>query len=404
MFIIYLLYLLCFIVLWWGYFGYFIFLKLIVLSNNAPKRHEDEIIPLPTLTVLVPCYNEENLIEWKIENLAQLEYPRDKIEVIFLDGCSTDTTVQKIRDAIWNLPYMRVVETGKKGKIPQVNSVLPEIESDIIVNTDVDAELNRDVLLEIAKEFRADEQVGVVGAFVIPKNCCREEAQYWTAQNRARVLESQAYSSSIVIAPCFAFRRGIVTSFPEDVVADDIYTAFEATVKGYRVVYCKNAVAFETRTPNTLGQLVKHKFRKTNAYITEVLRFLYHLPKLNAFWRIIFLTRTLQVVGQGWVLLLFLLLTISLITMKQYEPVLWCIGTAVLSLGITHVAIGKTEIPEAGKSDGFFLGLKVFFIVTYLLILAGLTYPIYTQTSSYEKIKQTSRKKENIVPTGKIDT
>jgi poly-beta-1,6-N-acetyl-D-glucosamine synthase len=321
MFIIYLLYLLCFVVLWWGYFGYFIFLKLIVLSNNAPKRQEDEIIPLPTLTVLVPCYNEENLIEWKIENLAQLEYPRDKIEVIFLDGCSTDTTVQKIREAIWDMPYMRVVETGKKGKIPQVNSVLPEIESDIIVNTDVDAELSRDVLLEIAKEFRADEQVGVVGAFVIPKNCCREEAQYWTTQNKARVLESQAYSSSIVIAPCFAFRRGIVSSFPDDVVADDIYTAFEATVKGYRVVYCKNAVAFETRTPTTMSQLVKHKFRKTNAYITEVLRFLYHLPKLNAFWRIIFLTRTLQVVGQGWFLLLFLLLTISLITMKQYEPV-----------------------------------------------------------------------------------
>jgi cellulose synthase/poly-beta-1,6-N-acetylglucosamine synthase-like glycosyltransferase len=403
MFIIYLLYLLCFLVLWWGYFGYFIFLKLFVFANNNSKRIEDDIVPLPTLTILVPCYNEENLIEWKIENLSQLEYPRDKLEVIFLDGCSTDTTVQKIRDAIWDHPYMRVIETGKKGKIPQVNHILPEIQSDIIVNTDVDAELNKDVLLEIAKEFRSDEQVGVVGAFVIPKNCCKEEAQYWATQNKARVLESQAYSSSIVIAPCFAFRRGIVTTFPDDVIADDIYTAFEATVKGYKVVYCKNAVAFETRTPTTMKELVKHKFRKTNAYITEVLRFLYHLPKLNAFWRIIFLTRTLQVIGQAWVLLLFLMLTISLLTMKQYEPVLWCLGTAFLSLGITHLVIGKTDVPEFGKSGGLFLSLKVFAVATYLLILAGLTYPIYRQTSSYERIKQTPNKKENGVIADKFN-
>jgi membrane-bound ClpP family serine protease len=124
---------------------------------------------------------------------------------------------------------------------------------------------------------------------------------------------------------------------------------------------------------------------------------------LNAFWRVIFLTRTLQVIGQAWVLLLFLLLTISLLTMKQYEPILWCLGTAFLSLGITHLVIGKTDVPEFGKSGGFFLSLKVFTVATYLLILAGLTYPIYRQTSSYERIKQAPNKKENGVIADKFD-
>jgi len=358
-----------------------------VLANIAKPKEKNEVKDYPTITVLVPCYNEENLIEWKIENLKRLEYPRDKLEIIFLDGRSTDATVPKIKQATADLSHIRLIETGKRGKIPQINSILPEIQTDLIVNTDVDAELEKNVLLEIAKEFQADEQVGVVGALVIPKNCCREEVQYWRAQNRARILETQAYSSSIVIAPCFAFRNGIVKSFPEDVIADDIYTAFEATVKGYKVVYCKNAVVFETRTPASLSELVKHKFRKTNAYITETLRFLYHLPKLNAFWRVIFLTRALQVIGQAWILLLFLLLTISLITLRQYEIVLWCLGIAVVSLGITHVVIGKVDMPGTSESGGLFLTIKVFIIVTYLLILAGLTYPLYRQTSSYERIK-----------------
>jgi cellulose synthase/poly-beta-1,6-N-acetylglucosamine synthase-like glycosyltransferase len=404
MFIIYLLYLFCFLVLWWGYFGYFIFLKLFVLSGNNNNKNNDDIIPLPTMTILVPCYNEENIIEWKIDNLLQLEYPRDKLEVIFLDGCSTDSTVQKIKDIIWASPYMRLVETGKRGKIPQINHVLSEITSDIIVNTDVDAELKKDVLLEIAKEFRNDERVGVVGAYVVPKNCCREEAQYWNSQNQARLLESDAYSSSIVIAPCYAFRKGLIASFPDDVIADDIYTAFLSTVKGYRVIYCRNAVAFETRTPTNMRELVKHKFRKTNAYITEVLRFLYCLPRLDTFWRIIFLTRTLQVIGQAWVLLLYLLLTVSLITMKQYEPVLYCFITAVISLGITHVTLKKVESPDLGQPKGFFLSLKVFIILTYLLILAGLTYPLYRQTSSYERIKQSSDNRKEIIAKDKINS
>lgn len=388
MLFLYILCIFCFLILWWSYFGYFIFLRLVLfLRKKQPNQSGDELATeLPLVTLVICSYNEEKLIEWKITNTLALTYPKDKLDIIFVDGGSSDDTVSKIKACIKDLAHMRLIDNSPKGKISQLNLALKYAKGSILVNTDVDAELEQETLTELVKEFQKNKNVGVVGAFVEPKDACVEEVQYWRSQNRVRILESDVYSSSMVIAPCYGFKKEILKEFPLDVVADDVYIANQAVIKGYRVVYSRTARAYELRVPQNTTELVQHKFRKTNAYIIELLRFMHHLPRLNYFWRVIYITRAVQTLGAVWILMLFGMLLLSLISLGEYEFVLGSAFIAFMSLGTVHVIIGRVKTGARQKVGDFFLSLRVFIILTALLLFAALTFPFYSQSSSYEKL------------------
>ena len=259
-----LVYIFCSVLLWWGYAGYVIVLFL----SSRPRKKESvgnsDDVPegeYPSVTVVVPCFNEEDFIGEKIRNIRSLVYPQDKLNVVFADGGSTDGTKTMIKDALKNIPNYRLIETKKRGKIHQVNEVLGGVESEIIVNTDVDGLMEENCLIEIVKEFRKDGRVGVVGSYITPKDCLPEEELYWRKNNILRLLESNFYSSSIVIAVCYAFKRTVLDRFPDDVIADDIYVAFKASFSGFRVVYAKDAHAFEMRASKSFRDLMKQKMK-----------------------------------------------------------------------------------------------------------------------------------------------
>lgn len=388
MLFLYLLCIFCFLILWWSYFGYFIFLRLVLfLRKNQPDQGEvGSSAELPLVSLIICSYNEEKLIEWKIANTLALDYPKDKLDIILVDGSSSDNTAAVIKAAIKDQPHMRLIDNSPKGKINQLNLALKYVKGSIVVNTDVDAELEKETLSELVKEFQKNKNVGVVGAFVEPKDACAEEVQYWRSQNRVRILESDVYSSSMVIAPCYAFKKEILKEFPTDVVADDVYIANQAVIKGYRVVYSRTARAYELRVPQNTRELVVHKFRKTNAYIIELLRSMHHLPRLNYFWRVIYITRVVQTLGAVWILILFSMLLLSLISLGEYEFVLGSAAIAVMSLGLVHIIIGRVKTGARQKVGDFFLSLRVFLILTGLLLFAALTFPFYSQGSSYEKL------------------
>ena len=374
-----------FLILWWAYFGYFIFLAIAKLCKQ-PGEKNDKLDSYPNVAFIVCCKNESALVEEKLKNTLLLDYPKDKITIYFVDGQSTDDTVQKLTELAKEFCNVEIHKSNITGKINQLNFILPKIQSELIVNSDMDAELIPNTITELVKEFSNDPYVSVAGAMVIPKNACIEEIQYWHSQNKVRLLESDVYSSSIVIAPCYMFKKDLIESFPYDVVADDIYIANLATIHGKRVVYCKDAIAYETRTPKSVNEMFIHKFRKTNAYITEILRFMHFLPQLNLFWKVIFLTRALQLLGTPWILVSFGMLLLSLLSLGHISIVFlyFCIGVA--SLGITHLIIGKVDTGVSRKTEDFITSLYVFLTLTALLLLAGISYPFYRQNSQYKKL------------------
>lgn len=386
---LHLVYLVSALIIWWSYCGYLLFL-LIFGQRKRKKGTADEVAgDLPTVAILVPCYNEEKLIKKKVENLARLDYDPERMEVFFLDGKSTDASVQLIEEGIRDRPNFTCVQTNQRGKINQLNFLLPEIKADIIVNTDVDGYMEEDALLKMVDEFRKGEEVGVVGALVSPEETIREEMEHWHAQNRVRILETEVGSASAVIGTCYGFRRGLIERFPEDVVADDVYATLTVNVQGKRAIYSRKAWAWEMRAANSLGEMFRHKFRKSHAVIKELVRFLPQVFKMKGLYKVIFLTKFLQQLVVPWILVLFLvLLVVLLVREPRYEIEISFFLFLIFLPWVFMANKILSEITLTGREPPGrpWLIIKAFIIANLCLVAAGLAYPFYRQKSQYRKV------------------
>jgi cellulose synthase/poly-beta-1,6-N-acetylglucosamine synthase-like glycosyltransferase len=368
----------------WGTFGYILMIWFVALFRARPVPSFPS--QWPSISVVIPCYNEEKEIVAKLEDCRKLDYPADCLEVVFADGGSTDHTLQILSDAIRKEEKIRVVPCPRRGKIQQLNHVLPQLKGELIVNTDVDARLSADALKWLAAEFAVSSDVAVVGAYCRPDRPLDIEDYYWAAQNKNRFLESDVHSSSIVIAQCYAFRRALLPAFPEDVVADDIYVAFLATTLGRRVVYSRQVMAVETRTPVSYREFIPHKFRKSNAFLRESLRFLYRLPEMGRFCKIMLITRICQQLLLPWALIFWMLLGGVLATLFRYDIVCLVLATVLILFLFTSRIFAIVKLPDGPHHHSLLTTIKGYFLVTMIMLVTGLSYPFYQQGSDYGRL------------------
>jgi len=369
----------------WICFGYYIYLWR--AGRRQRKECGDIYSGAPFLSVIVPCYNEAGDIVAKIENLRRQDYPRDKLEVIFVDGGSVDGTVDLIKARISGSPYMRLLHFPRKGKINQLNFALAHAAGEIIVNTDVDGIMEPDCLPAIVREFNQDPEVAVVSAFSTPRNVSAVDSYYWRWQNRGRLLETRGHTSSIAIAVCYAFKRDLLQHFPEDVVADDVYLAYLANTLGYRTVYSPAALAHETRGGRRTAEFLPHKFRKSNAFLRESLRFTARLPEMSGVWRMMFLTKLGQLLFLPWITLTWLLSGLYLLSLGKINVVVAGTELLLVLLLITGRIFRSVLVPDNHVRYSLFIIMKTFLLSKLVLFTTGLSYPFYHQDSSYKKLK-----------------
>ena len=231
----------------------------------------------PFVDVVVPVHAEEFLVGPKIANLKALEYPRERIAFWIVDGASKDQTAGNANRAIAGDPRFILLQAGVADKTAQLNLVLPQCRGAWILVTDADARLPPDTLERLVAEGESDSRVGAVGATVHPLGAHPWERLHWQVADRVRLSEGARGSASIVTAPCYLLRRGLVPSLPEDVAADDVHVAFRASAAGWRVSFIAADVA-ELRSPATLAEMLRHKHRKAAAYLRELIRF---FPRRN---------------------------------------------------------------------------------------------------------------------------
>ena len=379
------IFLLITVVIAWCFFLYFILLWFIGLFQS--KKTLEIPSSLPTVALIVPCYNEEKQIIAKLENIRSLKYPENLLEVIFVDGGSSDKTVDLLSKAIREGEPCRIEQCDQPGKINQLNYGLAHSKGNIIVNTDVDTLLSAEALIWVAAEFSISEDVLVVGAYSRPADTIEIEKYYWSAQNKGRFIESDAMSSSIVIAPCYAFRRKLLNAFPADVVADDVYVAFLSHADGGKTVYSRKAVALETRSPKSYAEFLPHKFRKSNAFIRESLRFLYLLPEMNFLYKIMFLTRLAQQLLLPWALLFWFLIAGTLLTMSRFDIVLFILVLFSILFIFTNRIFSWLKLPEDDHKLSLLVMVKGYLLTLIIMLATGISYPFFKQGSVYSRLK-----------------
>ena len=381
--LIFIFFLLTFMIAW-TLFGYFIMVWFIGLFRPRPVPTWPDDWPL--ISMIVCSFNEETDILAKLENIRQLDYPKDRLEVIFTDGGSTDKTQSLLKEAIKSDESFRVLCCQKGGKINQLNEALTGARGAIVVNTDVDAHLKPDALRWLAAEFHQDSNVWVAGAYCRPGESLAIEHYFWDQQNKGRFLESTANTSSIVIAPCYAFRRQLMQAFPEDVVADDIYVAFLASTLGHRVVYSRQAMAVETRCPNKYADFLPHKFRKSNAFLRETLRFVHRLPEMHNFCKMMLVTRLLQQIVLPWALLWWVLIAGVLLTLFRFDILIMAVLFLVLLFGTTHFVFLSVHLPDERRRYSLHTTLQGYILTNLIMLATALSYPFYKQGSDYTRL------------------
>lgn len=210
---------------------------------------------MPSLTLIVPAYNEARHIEAKIANITALNYPDGRIQaVIVCDGC-TDATARVARDAIHALAANRnrfrlVTHRSNRGKVAVINETIAEADSDLVALSDASAQLAPNALAIAAGRF-ADPNVGfVTGVYALTAG--EESARiYWNYQTAIKEAEAAIDSPIGAHGAFYMFRRAPWAPLESDTINDDVVLPMRIVEKGYRGVYdpAIDVVESEVDTP-----------------------------------------------------------------------------------------------------------------------------------------------------------
>ena len=244
---------------------------IIMYTYSRKKEEMSKNNHLPTVTLIIPMYNEEKVIKEKIENTAKLDYPKDKLKIIFLDDHSTDNSNSISSKAIkqTSLNASVIENQGGKGKARALNWIFPSLKSAITIISDADALLKEDSLLQITKNFTEPDIGGATGKIVILSDKARisksQEDSYRFFYDIWRLGESNIHSVSVCNGPLMAFRTELLKKIKidPDAYADDSDMLFKIIRSGYRVVYEPEAVVYE-RVPLSVKGRIIQKMKRIN--------------------------------------------------------------------------------------------------------------------------------------------
>ncbi|MCK4433705.1 MAG: glycosyltransferase, partial [Methanomicrobia archaeon] len=125
-------------------------IKLITISIWRGSKKETPKGELPSVSVIIPAYNEENNIEKCLNSIKTQDYPKNKLEILIVDDGSTDNT----RDVITNgFKYVHLYKNGHNGKAFALNTGIKEAKGDIIITMDADTVLEKTAIKEMVYEF-----------------------------------------------------------------------------------------------------------------------------------------------------------------------------------------------------------------------------------------------------------
>ena len=325
--------------------------------EESPKSNH-----LPSVTLIIPMYNEEKVIKEKIENTAKLDYPTDKLKIILLDDHSTDNSNSISSEAIEQISLNASVIKNQsgKGKARALNWIFPSLESDITIISDADALLKKDSLLQLTKNFTDPDIGGATGKIIILSDKARtsqsQEESYRFFFDVWRLGESRIQSVSVCNGPLMGFRTCLLKKIKidPDAYADDSDMLFKVIRSGYRMVYDPKAIVYE-RVPLSVKGRIIQKMKRINGLRKVYIKNLDMLGK-GRFGKIIYPYALLtHIVSPLVVLLLTVLYPVIVIQNPAYLGflvffILPKMGETVRSFMITQLIMNFSFlIPTAGS-------------------------------------------------------
>ena len=246
-------------IIWVGYAyaGYVILLSLVTgFKKNNKMRNATYT---PSVSLIIAAHNEEAVIRRKLlEALHDLDYPKDKLEVIIASDASTDRTDEIVKGFL-DQGVVLVRQGERKGKTGVQNLAATQARGDILAFSDATTVYRSGVIRNLVRHF-GDSGVGCVGGeehFVKSDREISEEAGFfWKYEKLIRQKESE-FNTMIGASGCvFAIRKELYETL-DDSLIEDFALPLKVASKGYKVVCENEAIAFEEAAVNTRAELAR---------------------------------------------------------------------------------------------------------------------------------------------------
>jgi cellulose synthase/poly-beta-1,6-N-acetylglucosamine synthase-like glycosyltransferase len=210
----------------------------------------------PSVALLIAAYNEESIIEERILNALQTEYPKSKLVIVIASDGSSDSTAELVT-AYQDRGVQLLNYPNRRGKALVLNETIPRLPCDITVLSDANTEFRPDAITQMVQWFRDPEVGAVVGELYLrdPRAGKNVDHLYWKYESFLKRCESRLDALSGAHGAIYALRTNLFTPLPIPTILDDIMIPLHAKLLTgcrivCRIVYEQAAVAWEDIAPD----------------------------------------------------------------------------------------------------------------------------------------------------------
>ncbi len=251
------------IVLFYSYIGYGLIIFLLnnirVLFSGTLKPSQTE---KPPVTMVISAYNEANLLQQKISNTLAIDYPADKLTIIFVTDGSSDNSAELI-SKFPSIQLMHLPE--RRGKSAAVKRAMQQVKTPIVVFSDANTMLNPECINRIVSHYANPKVGGVAGEKKIMRNSFASavgeaEGLYWQYESFMKRQDAELYTVVGAAGELFSIRSSLFNAIDENIILDDFVISMQICLRGYKIRYEPDA--FATELPSaSLKEEEKRKVR-----------------------------------------------------------------------------------------------------------------------------------------------
>ncbi len=264
---------------------YEVFLLITYFEKRLDIKEENEPITgkikrYPTVSILIPCWNEETTLGKTVHSLLNLDYPKDKLKILIIDDGSTDNTWEVAQKFATN-PQIEVHRKENGGKYIALNFGLSQVTSELVGCLDADSYVDKDALRHVVYAFQTHKEVMAVTPSV----------QVWKPKNMLQLIQRVEYGWGIFIRKMFSYLNAMyVTPGPFSIFkrelfeaigpykhahqTEDMELAMRIQSRHLKMVNAHNARVY-TVAPDTLYKLYKQRLRWTYGFIKNSIDYKY---------------------------------------------------------------------------------------------------------------------------------
>jgi cellulose synthase/poly-beta-1,6-N-acetylglucosamine synthase-like glycosyltransferase len=218
------------------------------------------------IAVVIAAYNEENVIEKKIQSVLATSYPLDKLVIYVGSDASTDRTNEIVANFATQYPNVQLkIFQGRTGKAGIINSIIEQCKEELLILTDANVFFTPSTIPNLVRHF-SEKETHQVCANILKKSDRNENIQalekgYLLVENQLKLRESATWGFVVgAEGGCYAIRRDAYTPIPPNFFMDDFFVTMSVIKNKGRVIFDEEAICYED-LPTESAEEFKRKIR-----------------------------------------------------------------------------------------------------------------------------------------------